>query len=187
MIIYKKLGGFDQVRFTEASNGSYHTSSFAQTAVAPNTECDYVILPTSNDVLNGRGKSIHAWHGNVLYRNLIQYYKLEYIVASPEEQKNIANRIIGTIRGLTPVGRFLDMDKNTGTWCDIGNDKALFKVRQALREGAPELRQQLTPNDIGRPLNDTMSDDEYAEFVGIIFEDSGMDCSCKQAEIYAFG
>ena len=177
MIIYKKPGDFDQVRFAEVSNGSHHTSSFAQTAVAPNTECDYVIVPTSNDVLNGRGKSIYTWHGNVLYRNLIQYYKLEYIVATPDEQMSIAQRIISSIHGLTPEGRFLEMDKNTGTWCDIGYEKAIFKVRQALREGAPLLRQQLTPNDIGRPLNVTMSDDEFAEFVGMMFEDSVMDCS----------
>ena len=181
MIIYRKPGDFDQVRFAESSTATHLTDRFAQSAVTPNTGCDYykdVIVPTSNDVLNGRGKSIHAWHGNVLYRNLIQYYKLEYIIATPEEQKNIANRIIGTIRGLKPAGRFLEMDKITGTWCDTGNDKTIFKVRQALREGAPELRQQLTPNDIGRSLNDTMSDDEYADFVELMFEDSGMDCSC---------
>jgi len=128
------------------------------------------IIPTSNDVLNGRGRSIAAWQGNVFYRELIQYYKLEYIVASPDEQKSIAQHIIGRIRGLNPPGRFLEMNKNYGTWCEIGDDKAIFKIRQALREGAPELREQITPNAIGLPSNDDMSERECKQFLEMIFE-----------------
>jgi len=127
--------------------------------------------------VNGRGKSTYAWQGNSYYRDLIQYYKLEYIVAKPDEQKNIARRIITTIRGLNPAGRFLEMDKDSGTWCDIGDEKALFKVRQALREGAPELREQLTPNAFGTQVQDEMTDCEYKQLVEMIFENDGMDCS----------
>ena len=43
------------------------------------------IMSSSNDVLNGRSKSICTWYGNVLCRNLTQYYKLECIVLMPEE------------------------------------------------------------------------------------------------------
>merc|ERR1712151_390764 len=185
MIIYKKPGDFVQVRFSgEATTASLadsndycndQVSRFAEIATTSHlTENnDYfknVIVPTNNDVLNGRGKSTHAWQGNIYYRDLIQYHKLEYIVATPEEQKNIASRIISTIRGLNPSGRFLEMNKGSCTWCDIGDEKAFFKVRQALREGAPELRQQITPNEFGRPSQDSMTDYEYKHFIGMIFE-----------------
>ena len=168
MIIYNNPEEFNQVRFAQVVTSPHLTE---------NNGCPNFIIPTTNDVLNGRGKSIHAWQGNVYYRDLIQYYKLEYIVATPEEQKNIAIRIISTIRGLNPRGRFLETNKASGAWCDIGDEKSIFKVRQALREGAPQLRQQLTPNEIGTSLQDTMNDCEYRQLVEMIFLEDGMDCS----------
>lgn len=47
--------------------------------------------------------------------------------------------IYDEIRAWTPPGRFLKQDPNTRLWSDIGKKKALGKIRQALREGAPEL------------------------------------------------
>ena len=99
---------------------------------------------------------------------MIQYYRLEYIVATPEEQKNIAKLILSTIGGLNPSGRFLEMDKASGTWCEIGEEKAIFKIRQALREGAPELREQLTPNGINFRSQNEISDKEYKLFVEMV-------------------
>ena len=60
-------------------------------------------------------------------------------MAEAEEQKNIAQRMMVTVRRSNPPERFLEMDKCSGTWCDIGDEKATFKIRQALREGALEL------------------------------------------------
>ena len=186
MIIYKKPGDFDQVRFAEEATASHFTNDycldqvvFAETAttshLTENNDCfKNAIVPTNNDVLNGRGKSTYAWQGNVHYRDLIQHYKLDYIVATPDEQKNIARCIITTIRGLT--GRFLEIDKGSGTWCDIGDEKALFKVRQALREGAPELREQLTPNLFGRASKDEITDYEYNQFIRMLFKSDDMEC-----------
>ena len=188
MIIYKKPGDFDQVRFAEEATTSHLTTDhcldqvvFAEVAttshLTKNNDCfKNVIAPTTNDVLNGRGKSTYAWKGNVHYRDLIQHCKLDYIVAAPDEQKSIARCIITAIRGLNPAGRFLEKDKGSGIWCDIGDEKALFKVRQALREGAPELREQLTPNAFGRPSKDEMTDYEYKQFIGIMFEGDDMEC-----------
>lgn len=127
-----------------------------------------IILPTRNDVLNGRGKSILFRQGNIFYRNLIHYYKLEYIVASPDEQKLIAEHIMDIIRALSPSGRFLEKDKSSETWYDIGNKKAILKIRQALREGAPELRQQIAPNEIGSQSNDEMSVEECKQFLEMV-------------------
>merc|ERR1712157_497534 len=159
----------DQVRF-----GEYSTSN----PIVANSNCyKNIALPSCNDVLNGRGKSVQSWQGNVFYHDLIQYYKLEYVVATPEEQKQIAMRIISIIRGLNPAGRFLEINQTSGTWFDIGDDKALRKIRQALREGAPEIRKSITPREIGKPMQEEMSEDEYNQFLDMIIQHGDMDCS----------
>merc|ERR1719469_91134 len=170
MIIYTKPGEIDQVRFGESLTTNHSTER--------NDYFKNVIVPNCNDVLNGRGKSTHIWQGNVFYRDLIQYYKLEYIVAKQgEEQKHIGMRIVSIIRGLNPSGRFLTMDQGSGTWCDVGDEKAVRKIRQALREGAPDLRKQITPDELDKPLQDEMSEHEYKQFLEMIFQDEDMDCS----------
>ena len=160
MVVYKNSCYDEQVKVIDSTRSSHLTESkdFAKN----------IIIPTNNDVLNGRGKSIYAWQGNIFYRELIQYFKLEYIFAPPDEQKLIAQRVVDRIRGLYPPGRFLEMNKNSGTWCDIGDEKAIFKIRQALREGAPELREQITPNAIGLPSNDEMSERECKQFLEMV-------------------
>jgi len=160
MIIYKKPGEIDQVRFGESSITNHITES--------NDYFKSVIVPNCNDVLNGRGKSNHTWQGNVFYRDMIQYYKLEYIVAKQKDQKQIGMRIVSIIRGLNPSGRFLEMDQGSGTWCDVGDEKALLKIRQALREGAPDLRKQITPDVFDKPLQDEMSEHEYMQFLEMV-------------------
>ena len=75
---------------------------------------------------------------------------------------------MSTIRGLSPSGRFLEKDKSSEVWHDIGDYKAIFNIRQALREGAPELREQITPNGIGLPSNDEMSERECKQFIEMV-------------------
>ena len=187
MFIHKRNLG--QVRFAESVTTSHFTQTnkycidkvrIAETTITSQLaeNNDYFkndIIPTCNDVLKGRGKSTNFWKGNEYYRDLIQCYKLEYVVATPDEQKNIARHVISTIRGLIPAGRFLELDKGSGSWCDIGDENALSKVRQSLREGAPELREQLTPNAFGAQIQDETTDYEFKQFVKLIFEGDGMD------------
>ena len=160
MIYHNNLIEIDQVRFVETVASKHITES--------NHYSKNTITPTCNDVLNGRGKSINTWQGNVYYRDLVKYHKLEYVMGTPEEQKNIAQGILSNIRGLNPSGRFLGMDKDTGAWCDIGDEKAIFEIRQALREGAPELRKQITPNDIGLPSQDEVGERECKQFLEMV-------------------
>ena len=159
MIIHNQSQGIDQVRFSETATSSHLI------------DCSYsksVIIPTGNDVLNGRGKSANTWQGNVFYRDLIRCHKLEYVIADPEEQRHIAKRVVDNIRALSPSGRFLEVDKTSGTWHDIGDEKAILKIRQALREGASDLRIQLTPNQFGFPLQDEMSEKECKDLLEMV-------------------
>ena len=94
--------------------------------------------PNKNDVLCGRGWRINSHVGNVQFRSIIQSKKFEYLVqTTPAGKILIVNGILNTIRAQNPAGRFLQLDKNTGLWFEIGDAQAYTKTGQGLREGAP--------------------------------------------------
>ena len=92
-----------------------------------------------NDVLCGRGGRINSHVGNVQFRSIIQSKKSEYLVPNtPAGKALIVTGIVNTIRAQNPAaGRFLQLDKNTGLWFEIGDAQAYTKTGQGLREGAP--------------------------------------------------
>jgi len=62
----------------------------------------------------------------------------------PKKQKMlVAQNLVLGVRSLQPPGRFLQKDPKTGLWEDIGDAKAQDKASQALREGAPDIRDVL--------------------------------------------
>ena len=73
---------------------------------------------------------------------------------------SISRSIVQAVRSLDPPGRFLDKDKVTNLWHDIGHKKAVEKTSQALRDGAAMLRKQLSA-DLGDPnfLHAVFNDD----------------------------
>lgn len=97
--------------------------------------------PNVNDVLSGRGGRINAHVGNVQFREIVAERKIDYLAKATKklEKAHIAADIVYYIRGMDPPGRFLKEDTN-GAWWDIGDQKAIKKVGQALREDAPEIR-----------------------------------------------
>ena len=107
-----------------------------------------VIDPNDNDVLSGRGGRINAHKGNVQFRELVAQRKKDYLAKTTKklEKAHIAADIVHYIRGLNPSGRFLKEDSD-GSWWDIGDQKAIKKVGQALREDAPDIRGDVDPND----------------------------------------
>ena len=90
--------------------------------------------------MNGR-------EGNIRYRNLVNSVKNEYL--SPQTRKlekcHIAARVVYTIRKYN--GRFLKFDNATGYWYEIGDKAAFRKTGQALREGAPNVRNMLAGSE----------------------------------------
>ena len=75
----------------------------------------------------------------------------------------ISRSIVDAVRSKS--GRFLDKDPQTGLWHDIGDRKAIEKTSQALRDGAADLRKQLS-QDLGDPA-----------FLNSVFEETAMDTS----------
>lgn len=90
--------------------------------------------------MNGR-------EGNVRYRNLVNSVKNEYLLPQTRklEKCHIAARVVYTIRKYN--GRFLKFDNATGYWYEIGDKAAFRKTGQALREGAPDVRNMLAGSE----------------------------------------
>jgi hypothetical protein len=100
------------------------------------------VPPNQNDVLCGRGGLTNNHPGNVFFRKLVRIKQESYLMASKREKTGVAREIVDLIRSLDPPGRFLKKDPNNA-WVEIGDRKAREKTSQALREGAPELREEL--------------------------------------------
>jgi hypothetical protein len=106
------------------------------------------------DVLSGRGGRINAHAGNVALRAHVASRAAEYghVKTKKLDKAYIAAEIVKQIRA--DGGRFLKQDPD-GAWFDIGDFKAIKKVSQALREGAPP--------EHGENHDDHGDDDEHSE------------------------
>jgi hypothetical protein len=97
-----------------------------------------------NDVLCGRGGATNSHSGNRSYRKLVKKFKDKYLKAKKKQKPSVAAEVVEVIRKLDPQGRFLKKDKDTGWYLDIGDARAKEKTSQALREGAPQIRKQMS-------------------------------------------
>jgi hypothetical protein len=97
------------------------------------------IEPSHNDVFKGRGKGISSHPGNIQCRDIMNGIREQYAFATVVEKDLYAKGVLDEIQQMDPPGRFLSHDKNTNEWVEISENAALAKIRQALREGAPDL------------------------------------------------
>jgi len=67
-----------------------------------------------------------------------------YVTSSKRQKKAISQSIVDAIRSMKPPGRFLEKNPTTGLYNDVGDQKAIEKTSQALRDGAASLRKQLS-------------------------------------------
>ncbi|GAX12019.1 hypothetical protein FisN_8Lh117 [Fistulifera solaris] len=106
-------------------------------AVIPPRYMGPVTRLNKNDVISGRGGRINAHVGNVQFREIVAKRRDDYRAHSTKklEKAHIAAEIVYFIRSMDPPGRFLKEDPD-GSWYDIGDEKAIKKVGQALREDA---------------------------------------------------
>eukprot|EP00538_Stauroneis_constricta_P012986 CAMPEP_0119550948 /NCGR_PEP_ID=MMETSP1352-20130426/4365_1 /TAXON_ID=265584 /ORGANISM="Stauroneis constricta, Strain CCMP1120" /LENGTH=603 /DNA_ID=CAMNT_0007596941 /DNA_START=149 /DNA_END=1960 /DNA_ORIENTATION=+ len=124
------------------AGGKKSTAKPRPEIVVPPRGIGPIVDPNINDVLCGRGGRINSHAGNIQFREMVQSRKKIYLAKSTEklEKAHIAARIVREIRSMDPPGRFLKEDRDTGLWFDIGDQKAIKKSGQALREDAPEIR-----------------------------------------------
>lgn len=93
--------------------------------------------PGPHDVLLGRGGGTNHHVGNVRFRRLTESSRARYAASSRNREKAaVAAAIVRGWRAQDPPGRFLQRRKDgpTGMWFDVGDEKAIRKTSQALRE-----------------------------------------------------
>lgn len=108
--------------------------------------------PNSQDVLCGRGGGINSHKGNVAFRKWVGERKAEYNLAQNKKEKiAVAMQVVSQVHQQVPVpGRFLQKDPTSNQWwVEVDEGKALAKTTQALREGAPKIRQAHQNADVG--------------------------------------
>lgn len=93
-----------------------------------------------NDILSGRGRGIGNTPGNLKYRELIRSVKTDCIHAPIKEKIHFATRIYSEVKSWNPPARFLKKKPKTNIWVELSKHAAILKIRQALREGAPEIK-----------------------------------------------
>ena len=100
---------------------------------------------TNSDILSGRGNGVAGHEGNKFYLQLIKDHQQAYQggpllssdTPSPKQKKQIAMKIIDTVKGQNPPGRFLKSSKNSDEafmWFEQDDQSVMNKVLQALRE-----------------------------------------------------
>ena len=87
-----------------------------------------VVVPTSKDVLFGRGRT-HFFHpGNKRFRELVGMSLGEYLDAPTKSQKSmIVNRIVN--EAMKQGARFLEQANKSKCWRDVGVKRLRDKVR----------------------------------------------------------
>lgn len=87
---------------------------------------------------------------NYLSGLTLPFVKELYVTSTKRQKMAISRSIVDAVRSMNPPGRFLERCIDSGQWNDIGDRKATEKTSQALRDGAAELRKQLS-EDLGDP------------------------------------
>jgi len=79
--------------------------------------------------------------GNKQYHRMVNEKKKRYNLSSKRSAKrSICCEVVLAIYDMDPPGRFLEKNEDTNLYDDIGEERALLKVQQSLREGAPQIR-----------------------------------------------
>ena len=146
-----------------------------------------IAVPRDSDILSGRGKYVNSHPGNVRFRALVTKHKVAY-VSCPKPQKTAYAELI--VHELHQEGaRFLkqrEPSKKDGAatsnssdnkgqlsthkpsphmkWYELDLKQALLKTRQALREGAPQITEQLqNHNEDGVSRGSSSGEEEEVE------------------------
>lgn len=74
---------------------------------------------------------------------LVQDNKQLYVTLPKRQKMLLSQSIVKAVRSQAPPGRFLQKDPHTELWYDVGDQRATEKTSQALREGAPDIRNKI--------------------------------------------
>lgn len=91
---------------------------------------DGIDTPSRRDVLQGRGKSLQKHSGNVLMRNMVSKYFVDYKQALKSHK---GEYVLNVVRDVHQIGgRFLRREDN-GWWVEMSDEAARDKVSMTFR------------------------------------------------------
>ena len=93
------------------------------------------------DVVNGRGQGVQRLPGNVMFRKLVSAHKRTYAQAPKSHKVKVSQGIVAALRQFG--AKFLEFDTKKRCYNDIGDEKAVIKTGQALREGQVQIKREL--------------------------------------------
>lgn len=134
-------------RSKRTRSSSFSGTNFDSYVASSNgTTIKRVRTPHAHDVLSGRGGSINSHTGNIQFRKWVAVRKNDYNLAVNKSDKaRVAREVIALVKNQDPPGRFLQRDPTSpGThafWVELDDEKMMAKTSQALREGAPAIRE----------------------------------------------
>lgn len=99
--------------------------------------------PTHADVLLGRGVATNRHPGNENFRAIVGRHVEAYVTSTKKQKMNISKSIVEQVHTLSPPGKFLERNSDTGLWHEVDQKRALEKTAQALRDGAAPLRKRM--------------------------------------------
>lgn len=97
--------------------------------------------PVQHDVLSGRGGNVNAHPGNIQFRDWVSVRKEDYNLArSKQDKAEICREVVAQVLDLG--GRFLAKESPSSQWwIELDDERIMAKTSQALREGAPKIRE----------------------------------------------
>jgi len=101
-------------------------------AVVPPSAIPMTAELHEKDVMCGRGGKTNTFIGNLRFRQFVKSHQPKYLLCRRREKPLVAKYIVSTIR--KQGGRFLKKKPNGG-YSEIGDEQAIAKTLQALREG----------------------------------------------------
>jgi len=101
---------------SSATNNDQTQRAFVSYPTVPAT----TVYPSQNDVLCSNYSSSVEHPGNVRFRQLVRHFCGSYYSATSSDKMKIVDRVIAEVRNSNPPGRFIEIDKNTGCWSDLG-------------------------------------------------------------------
>lgn len=132
--------------------------------------------PGPDDVLCGKGNGTKHHPGNVTYRNIVARYKSRCVMAQKFDKPMFARQVVFDVRhqygGLFLKKGEPEKGEDPSMYYDIGDEAAVKKAAQALREDAEKLRKEIFEK-MGIP--DKASMEKWAQSDGEVPIKDGMD------------
>ena len=123
--------------------------------------------PNPTDVLLTKHDSqFNEYHGNIYWHYLLDNFREEYnnAPANSIKRKNLVSLVVALVRGQSPPGRFLGLDRESGLWNEVGNTEARNKTSYHLRYRSKKRQYHNVDSSVGMPEIEILVKEEIGEW-----------------------